>query len=107
MHIGIEWFEGKYPQFNVSLAGSPDRDPFLTIKGCRIVDGSKGQFVSWPATKNEKTGKYWSHVWGSDAFAEKVLAEALKARKPAARDESVNQSRMQQRDKHDDSDIPF
>ena len=92
MHISIEWFDGKFPQFNVSLSGAPDRDPFLTIKGCRIVDGAKGRFISWPATKNEKTGKYWNHVWGSDAFAEKVLAQAEAARpkqraKPADDDE--------------------
>jgi DNA-binding cell septation regulator SpoVG len=76
MHISIEWFKGKYPQFNVSLASAEGREPFLVIKGCRIVDGSKGSFVSWPATKNEKTGKYWNHVYASDAFAAKVLEEA-------------------------------
>ena len=78
MHISIEWFDGKFPQFNVSLAGAPDREPFLTIKGCRIVDGAKGRFISWPATKNEKTGKYWNHVWAGEAFAAAVLAEAEK-----------------------------
>lgn len=78
MHIAIEWFAGKYPQFNVSLASTEGREPFLVVKGCRIVDGAKGRFVSWPATKNEKTGKYWSHVYASDAFASAVLAEAEK-----------------------------
>jgi len=76
MHIGIEWFGGKYPQFNVGLASAEGREPFVTIKGCRIVSGSKGEFVSWPATKNESTGKYWNHVYASEAFAAAVLERA-------------------------------
>ena len=76
MDIRIEWFDGKYPSFNVALASAPGKQEFLTVKGCRIVDGSKGPFVSWPATKNEKTGKYWNHVWANDAFAEAVLKAA-------------------------------
>ena len=92
MKISIEWFSGKYQQFNVSLASAEGREAFLVVKGCRIVDGREGRFISWPATKNEKTGKYWNHVWGSDAFAEKVLAQAEAARpkqraKPADDDE--------------------
>lgn len=86
MKIGIEWFPGDRPQFNVTLASAEGKEPFLTVKGCRIVDGSKGAFVSWPATKNEKTGKYWNHVYANDAFATAVLQEAYKAApKPAAK----------------------
>jgi hypothetical protein len=86
MHISIEHFPGTYPQFNVNLHSAEGKEPFLTVKGCRIVDGSKGRFVSWPATKNEKTGKYWSHVFASDGFATAVLQEAMKeAPKPAPR----------------------
>lgn len=83
MHISIEHFDGKYPQFNVSLHTNEGPEPFLVIKGCRIVSGSKGDFVSWPATKNEGTGKYWSHVYGSDAFSAAVLEKAQR-NKPAA-----------------------
>lgn len=79
MKISVEWLAGKYPQFNVSLAGGEGKEPFLVIKGCRIVSGSKGEFVSWPSTKNEKTGKYWNHVYASEAFASAVLAEAKKS----------------------------
>ena len=78
MKISIEWFAGKYPQFNVSLASAEGREAFLVVKGCRIVDGREGRFISWPATKNEKTGKYWNHVWSGEAFAAAVLAEAEK-----------------------------
>jgi DNA-binding cell septation regulator SpoVG len=77
MHISIEHFTGKYPSFNVALSSTPDKEPFLVIKGCRIVDGNKGKFVSWPAKKMD-TGKYWNHVYASDAFAAQVIKEAEK-----------------------------
>lgn len=100
MDIRVEHFDGKYPSFNVKLASAPGKEEFLTVKGCKIIDGSKGAFVSWPATKNEKTGKYWGHVWANEAFAEAVLKAAQ---------ESMPQksapSRRSQPD--DDSDPPF
>jgi DNA-binding cell septation regulator SpoVG len=78
MKISIEWFQGARPQFNVALSSVEGREAFLVIKGCRIVDGSKGEFVSWPATKNETTQKYWNHVYASEQFAAAVLEEARK-----------------------------
>lgn len=101
MHISIEWFAGKYPQFNLSLASAEGREPFLVVKGCCIVDGSKGPFVSWPATKNEKTGKYWNHCYASEPFAAAVLAEAEKTqpREEAPRGRAPAAI--------DDSDVPF
>lgn len=85
MKITIEHFPGERPQFNVSLASGEGKEPFLVIKGCRIVDGSKGQFVSWPAKKLE-SGKYWNHVFASEAFATAVLQEAMRsAPKPATK----------------------
>ncbi len=78
MKITIEHFGGDRPQFNVAVASKEGAQPFITIKGCRIVDGRDGPFISWPATKNEKTGKYWQHVWASEPFAAAVLAEARK-----------------------------
>lgn len=83
MEILIEWHEGKYPAFNVNLASKPGAEAFLEVKGCRIIDGMKGQFVSWPATKNEKSEKWWNHVWGSEAFNNVILTKALEARKTA------------------------
>lgn len=73
MNISITWHGD---QFNVELAGQEGSDAFLSIKGCRIVDGAKGAFVSWPATKNQGTGKWWAHVWAADRFNEVVLAKA-------------------------------
>ena len=35
-----------------ALATAEGREPFIVVKGCRIVDGKNGAFVSWPATKN-------------------------------------------------------
>ena len=95
MKITIEHFDGKYPSFNVGLSSAEGKEPFVTIKGCRLADGRNGQFVSWPAQKKDD-GKYWNHVYASEAFAKAVLEEALKtvpSKRPAARDV--------------DSDIPF
>jgi DNA-binding cell septation regulator SpoVG len=80
MHISIEHFDGKYPSFNVSLSSTPDKEPFLVVKGCRIANGKKGDFVSWPATKG-KDDKWWNHVYASEAFADKVM-EAYNDSKP-------------------------
>lgn len=81
MAISIEHHD---KQFNVLLSQREGAEPYLTIKGCRIVQGQKGVFVSWPATKNERTGKYWSHVWASEAFNSAVMA-AYDASKPKAK----------------------
>lgn len=96
MEISIEWFND---QFNVGLASKEGAEPFLSVKGCRIVEGSKGPFVSYPATKNQNTGKYWNHVWASDKFNAAVLAKA-QASKPAG-----NSSQRGRRDV--DEDVPF
>lgn len=92
MHITIEHIDGKYPSFNVNLHGKEGADPFLVVKGCRIVDGPKGPFVSGPATKNATTGKYWNHTYFGDKFSAAVLE---KAGKPAPRMSA------------DSDDIPF
>ena len=71
--------------FNISLASKEGAEPFLSIKRCRIVDGSKGRFVSYPAKKLE-SGKYWNHVYASDAFNAAVIeAYDAAAPKPAKR----------------------
>lgn len=64
--------------FNLSLSSKEGAEPFLTIRGCRIVDGAKGQFVSYPARKTDD-GKWWNHVKASDAFNSAVIAEAAKS----------------------------
>jgi hypothetical protein len=96
MEISIVWHND---QFNVNLASAAGKDPFIEIKGARIVDGSKGPFVSWPATKNASTGKWWSHCYGSDAFNAVVLSKAQESRRSAgARPSNKN---------GDDGSIPF
>jgi hypothetical protein len=74
MEISITWHSDN---FNVDLASKPGKDAFLSIKGCRLVNGSNGPFVSYPAKKNEQTGKYWNHCWGSQEFNAVVLEKAL------------------------------
>jgi DNA-binding cell septation regulator SpoVG len=85
MEITIEHVQGKYPSFNVSLHSVPNAEPFLVVKGCRIVDGQNGQFVSGPATKNATTGKYWNHTYFGEKFAAAVLAKATQSERPAPR----------------------
>ena len=82
--------------FNVNIASKPGAEAFMSIKGCRIANGSKGEFVSWPSTKNESSGKWWSHVWANDKFGAVVLSkyhEATKKPGKASQD--------------DDQDIPY
>lgn len=77
MHIQCEWFNDA---FNVGLCSKEGKEPFLSIKGCRIVSGKNGPFVSWPAKKLD-SGKYWNHVYASEAFNAAVM-EAAEASKP-------------------------
>lgn len=79
MKIIATWFGN---QFNVELASAEGKEPFISIKGCRIMDGTKGEFVSWPATKNERTGKWWNHVYASEGFNSAVL-DIARATMPA------------------------
>ena len=54
--------------------------PFnLTIKGCRLVEGSKGLFVSSPSIKKQVDGetKYDNIVFFGDDTKDKVLKAAL------------------------------
>lgn len=34
----------------------------VTIYGCKVVEGSKGDFISFPSHKG-KDGKYYNHAW--------------------------------------------
>lgn len=97
MKVTVEWHND---QFNVNVASAEGRDPFISIKGCRIANGSKGEFVSWPATKNANSGKWWNHVWGSEQFNDVVLSTA-RASQPQR-----SQRQAPRRDEAD-SDIPF
>lgn len=78
MKITCEWFPGQNPQFNMSLASAEGREPFLVVKGARIVPGKNGPFISWPSRKKDD-GTYWNHVWSSEAFSQAVLEEAMRS----------------------------
>lgn len=74
MKITIKHFPGQYPSFNVSLANE-GKEPFIEIKGCRIVNGNNGEFVSWPSRKKDD-GTYWNHIYASNDFNAAVLQKA-------------------------------
>lgn len=79
MKITIERFEGS-DRFNVCIASKEGNEPFITIKGCKLMSGRKGEFISWPAWKN-KNDEWKSHIYASPAFQEAVV-EAVKASEP-------------------------
>ena len=82
MHIMIIWHD---KQFNVDIAASEQREAFLSIKGCRLVEGSSGTFVSFPSRKNEQTGKYWNHVWANPAFQAEIVKHAKASQQQASK----------------------
>jgi hypothetical protein len=98
MEIIIDWHRD---QFNVNIASAAGREAFLSIKGCRIVQGNDGPFVSYPATRNTSTDKWWRHVWASDKFSAIVLE---KAQAPKAAPVGSTGSGF---DDMEDSSIPF
>jgi hypothetical protein len=103
MKIKVEWMaDGK--QFNVSLASAEGKQEFLSVKGVRIVQGRDGDFLGWPATKNEKTDKWWRHVWASDAFAAAVMDEA---RKSQPERDARTQGERNRGTRADDDSVPF
>ena len=83
MEIKIEHFDGQYPSFNIMLHNGQNAEPFLVIKGCKIIEVQNGPFISYPARKQDN-GKYWKHVYGSDRFNEAVIQKA-RAGKPEQR----------------------
>lgn len=91
MHISVTWHD---KQFNLDLASAEGKEAFLSIKGCRLVESSKGEFISFPSRKIELTGKYWNHVWANKPFQDKVV-EIAKASRPAVSAQPV------------DDEIPF
>ena len=100
MHIAIEHHGD---QFNVQIASKAGEDHFLAIKGCRIINGANGPFVSFPARKMD-SGKYWTHVWANDKFQAAILkAHEASADKPA---KSKPKGKKAAADAGDD-DIPF
>ena len=107
MIVTIKHFEGNYPSFNVLLHSVEGAEPFLTIKGCRIVQGSNGPFISYPSRKMEN-GKYWNHVYAGEKFNAQVLELAQGGqpeRRPPPRPAPPKVGGGSRHD--DDSSIPF
>jgi DNA-binding cell septation regulator SpoVG len=103
MHVNVEWRDSKYPSFNVNIATKEGRDPFLTIRGCKIISAANGEFVSFPARKMDD-GKYFNHVWSSKEFNDHVLSLAM-ASQPKEQPRVVSGLSASKVD--DDSDVPF
>lgn len=101
MHVSIEHHDGKYPSFNVQLASKEGAEPFLIIKGCRVMSGSKGEFISWPATK-KGDGNYWNHCYATDKFNAHVLQCVHASKPPKAAPKAAPHSVAPDAD-----DIPF
>lgn len=101
MEITIKHFDGQYPSFNIMLHSVAGAEPFLEIKCCKIVEGKNGPFISYPARKDEKTGKYWNHVYGGEKFNAAVLK---KAQEGQAKRPSQDGAKARQLD---DDTIPF
>jgi len=104
MHITITWYtQGQYPSFNLGLHSNAESEEFLSIKGCKIFDGAKGSFDSYPATK-KVDGNYWRHAWGSEKFNAVVLAKALESRPAQQQQQNGNTGGSVP---NLESDIPF
>jgi hypothetical protein len=95
MHITVKWFGD---QFNINLHVKEDVEEFLSIKGCRILEHNSKPFIAFPAQKNEKTGKWWNHVWANEKFQAAVIELARKEKQLAKDPKDVSDI---------DSDIPF
>ena len=95
-------------QFNINLHGALGAEPFLQIKGCRIVQGKNGPFISYPARKMDN-GKFWQHVYGGDKFNEKVMQLAVQQNMRPSHDAAKARQLPKQGSGFDDmgSDIPF
>lgn len=76
MHVTVKWFG---EQFNINLHSKDGASEFLSVKGCRIKEHDGKEFIAFPSQKNEKTGKWWNHVWATDAFQAHVIPIARAA----------------------------
>lgn len=77
----------------------------LTIKGCKIVNGSKGPFVSFPSRKDD-SGKYWPHVYAGDGIQSAIIA-AVDAPQPKQATKQAPPQATQGSGFDDMEDAPF
>lgn len=114
MKISIEH---KGERFNIGISNG-DKEPFLVIKGCKVIQGAKGPFVSGPAEKKKDGSGWWNHTFMSQEFQAAVIeafeSDAPPKAPPARPQRNAYQevkgraapSGRQQLD-HMDDDIPF
>jgi DNA-binding cell septation regulator SpoVG len=98
MHISIEPSKSG-STFGVAIHKTKDEKPFMVVKGCRLVGGNNGMFVSGPATKMND-GKWFNYIFMDKAFGEYITKLAQEA--------MPQQSSQSAQSKSDDSDdVPF
>ena len=102
MQVKVQWIDGQYPSFNVMVSSKEGAEPFITIKGCNIKTGSKGEFISYPSKKTNE-GKYFNYIYASEKFNKVVMDEAKLAKPERSIDEPTRKSSLA--DMADD--IPF
>jgi hypothetical protein len=95
---------GKFTYYTIRLATAEGRAPFLEIKDCRLIEGGKGRFVSFPARKDDKD-KWWPHVYASDAFQVELI-KAMDAATPRQDTRTLGQMRKGSAG-DEDQDVPF
>jgi hypothetical protein len=103
MEITTKWQEGKYPSFNLMLASKEGAEPFITIKSCSIMQGSKGEFVKYPSKKMDD-GKWFNYIYANEKFNVVVLEKA-KASQPRQLSEPTRKPVVEDLD--DGSGLPF
>ena len=71
---------GRFTFYTVRLHTAEGRDPFLEVKDCKLIEGSKGRFVGFPARKDDKD-KWWPYLYASEAFQAEII-KAMDAATP-------------------------
>jgi len=76
MNITIEHHD---KTFNINFHRAEGEEAFLSIKGCRIAQGPKGDFLALPSRKKQRGDGYWKHAWADEKFQSAVMQMAAKA----------------------------
>lgn len=74
----------------------------MVVKGCKLVSGQNGQFVSGPSTKMDD-GKWFNYLFMDKQFGDYVSKLAIEAM-PA---QTAQQAAPQRQAVADTSDVPF
>ena len=70
MHVKVKNI--KNGRFSLEFAKSEADEGFYTVHGNKIVDGSKGRFISGPSFKGNDD-KWVNQTWMDSAFQEYVI----------------------------------